>query len=696
MSVHSWLQSLRSALAPSRLQRKQGALASLRAATNRLNVEALEDRLTPSFTWAGTTPVGEGLTPFAQGSATADFNGDGWWDTATLNGTHSVSLRMSNGDGTYSDAGTVGTGVYSVAAGDFTSDGVPDLLVGRYDTLSVLPGHGDGTFAALINSGVYPTGDVLQLAVADFNGDSQLDVITVGYNGSVNLGRGDGSFAGQYKFFDIDGYGPVIDFATGDFNGDACPDLAAGFVDEVSGEYVVNTALNNGDWGVSGPYLSLSNPTVAEGNTGTVNANFTLTLAHASNVDLTFNYNTSDGSATAGSDYQASSGTLTIPAGQTTGTISVLVNGDSLPEPNESFFVNLSSPTNANVTIGHGTGTIVDGEVRISIADAPAVTEGNASTRAANFTVSLSAASSQTITVAYATANDTATVGIDFTSTSGILTFAPGETSKAITVPVIGDRLAESNETFVVNLNSPTNATIADGQGVGTILDDEPRVSISDLSKKEGNSGLTTFAFTIDLSVPYDVPVTIGYSTANGTATAGGDYQAASGTLTIPVGQTSGRITVQAIGDRLPEPNETLFVNLSNSNYGVVVDGQGVGTILDDEPRISIGDVTKQEGKKGQTTLFTFTVTLSAAYDQAVTMSFQTANGTAKTSDDDYVARGGTLTFAPGETTKTITIEVKGDSKKESDETFYLDLFGNSTNSLFTRNRGVGTILNDD
>ena len=117
---------------------------------------------------------------------------------------------------------------------------------------------------------------------------------------------------------------------------------------------------------------------------------------------------------------------------------------------------------------------------------------------------------------------------------------------------------------------------------------------------------------------------------------------------------------------------------------------------MDDESRISISGVSKKEGKKGQTTLFIFTVTLSAAYDQAVTMSFRTVDGSAKTSDSDYVAKTGTLTFAPGETTKTITIEVKGDSKREANETFYLDLFGNSGNSLFTKNRGIGKILNDD
>ena len=117
---------------------------------------------------------------------------------------------------------------------------------------------------------------------------------------------------------------------------------------------------------------------------------------------------------------------------------------------------------------------------------------------------------------------------------------------------------------------------------------------------------------------------------------------------------------------------------------------------MDDEPRISIGTVTKAEGRKNQTTLFTFTVTLSAAYDQAVTVSYRTVDGTAKASDQDYVAKSGTLTFAPGETTKTISIEVKGDSKKEATEYFYLDLFNNSSNSLFTKSRGTGTIWNDD
>src|SRR5262249_11284116 len=111
--------------------------------------------------------------------------------------------------------------------------------------------------------------------------------------------------------------------------------------------------------------------------------------------------------------------------------------------------------------------------------------------------------------------------------------------------------------------------------------------------------------------------------------------------------------------------------------------------------RIRIGDVTRAEGKNGKTA-FTFMVTLSDAYDQPVTVSFQTVNGTATTGDNDYVGRTGTITFKPGEMTKTITIDVKGDGKGETDEFFYVDLFGNSSNSVLDKQRGIGTILNDD
>jgi chitinase len=412
--------------------------------------------------------------------------------------------------------------------------------------------------------------------------------------------------------------------------------------------------------------------------------------------NATVSWATADGTALGGADYAPASGTLTFAPGETSKTITVLVNGDRLGEANETFSVNLSGATNAIIVDGQGVGTITDDEPRISITPSMSRGEGNNGQTPFAFAVTLSSAYDAPATVDWATADGTATAGSDYQAASGTLTIPAGQTTGTITVLVNGDRLGEPNETFFVNLSSPTNATIADGQGIGTILDDEPRISINDVTVTEGNTGAVNATFTVSLSVAYDVAVTVHYQTANGSATAGSDYAAASGDVTIAAGQTTKTFTVAVIGDRSAEPTENFVVNLSAATNGLIVDSQGVGTILDDEPRISISDVTKAEGKKNQTTLFTFTVTLSAAYDQAVTMSFRTVDGTAKTSDSDYIAKTGTLTFAPGETTKTITIEVKGDSKKEANETFYLDLFGNSSNSLFTKNRGLGTILDDD
>jgi probable HAF family extracellular repeat protein len=254
---------------------------------------------------------------------------------------------------------------------------------------------------------------------------------------------------------------------------------------------------------------------------------------------------------------------------------------------------------------------------------------------------------------------------------------------------------------------TPENATAindagqiaADANGHAVLLTPilpPPTIATNNASVIEGNSGTTSAVFTVTLSAPSAVPVTVSYTTSDGTATAGSDYQATAGTLTFAPGETTKTITVGVIGDRLGEPNETFVVNLSGPTNATLASGQGVGTILDDEPRISISDVGKREGKKGQKTLFTFTVTLSAAYDQPVTMSFQTTDGSATVRDNDYVAQAGTLTFNPGETSKTITIVVNGDSKREADETFFVDLFDNSSNSLFTKRRGTGTILNDD
>ena len=334
----------------------------------------------------------------------------------------------------------------------------------------------------------------------------------------------------------------------------------------------------------------------------------------------------------------------------------------------------------------------------VSVTEYTYATEGNTGTVDATFGVWLEYPTDVDVTVHYETADDrpdaTATAGIDYVSTAGDVTVPAGQTGATFTVPVIGDRLPESTEVLLVWVSDSWSTQLA----YGVILDDEavPRISVGDATVTEGNAGAASATFTVTLSGPYSEPVTVAYASADGGATAGSDYQAANGTLTFAPGETSKTISVQIIGDRLPEPSETFVVNLSGPTNATMADGQGVGNIVEDEPSIGISDASKREGKNGKTTLFSFTVTLSAAYDQPVTVSFRTADGTATTADNDYVAQTGTLNFAPGETTKTVTIEVKGDSKREADETFYLDLFGNSGHSLLVDGRGVGTIANDD
>ncbi len=218
--------------------------------------------------------------------------------------------------------------------------------------------------------------------------------------------------------------------------------------------------------------------------------------------------------------------------------------------------------------------------------DNATVTEGNAGLVAATFNVNLSAPSSETVTVAFTTGGGDAD-GSDYLAASGTLTFAPGETSKPVTVQVRGDTAFEWNESFVVYLGGATGATIADGQGFGTIINDDvplPSLNIGDVFKNEGRSGTTEFRFTVFLSAASSVPVTVEYATANGTARVSGrDYYAKSGTLTFQPGEISKTITVRVRGDRTREADETFFLNLANSQGAQIGDGQGLGMIENDD-----------------------------------------------------------------------------------------------------------------
>jgi hypothetical protein len=227
---------------------------------------------------------------------------------------------------------------------------------------------------------------------------------------------------------------------------------------------------------------TVDDSTVTEGNTGTTSADFTVTLNRPSVTDTTVHYTTSDGSAAVSdSDYQAKAGDLVIPAGQTTGTISVLVNGDTKVEGNEVFHVNVTS-TDATVTpASYATGNITNddstsppppGRPSVSIGNASTV-EGNSGTHAVRFAVTLGRTFTKPVSVKYTTNNGTATAGSDYTKKSGTLSIPAGSLTGYISILVKGDKTKESNETFDVTISSAHNGFIKDANGSGVIQNDD-------------------------------------------------------------------------------------------------------------------------------------------------------------------------------------------------------------------------------
>ncbi len=325
------------------------------------------------------------------------------------------------------------------------------------------------------------------------------------------------------------------------------------------------------------------------------------------------------------------------------------------------------------------------------------VTEGDSGSAMANFPITLDFAAPVTITVAYASSDQTAVAGLDYTAVSGTLTFSQGQTSKTIAVAILGDLLDELDETFIITLSNPVNAYLAKSQAIGTILDNDPlpSLSINDVTLTEGDSGSKTASFSVTLNVPSGKTVQVNYATANGTATAGADYAATSGTLTFTPGQTSKTVSVSVLGDLLDEDNETFSVNLSNPQNGTLGKSQGIGTILDNDPLpvLTINNVTITETDGAPQTM-EFTVRLSAASGRTVTVNYATADQTA-VAGRDYTAKSGTLTFTPGQTSRTISITILNDLIAEPTETFAVKL-SNPVNATLGVTQGIGTILDND
>jgi uncharacterized repeat protein (TIGR01451 family) len=403
------------------------------------------------------------------------------------------------------------------------------------------------------------------------------------------------------------------------------------------------------------PTLSINDVTLVEGDSGTTNFVFTVTRTGNLGSTSSVNFATSDGTASAGSDYTANSGTLNFAANQATATITVAVSGDLASEANETFNVTLSSPTLATISDGTGVGTITDDDVppTLSIDDVTLV-EGDSGTKNFVFTVTRTGKLALPSSVNFATANGTATAGSDYTATSGTLSFSANQATTTITVVVSGDLADEADETFTVNLSGASGATISDGSGTGTITNDDtpPTLSINDVTLVEGDSGTTNFVFTVTRTGKLASASSVDFTTADGTAIAGSDYTATSGTLNFAANQATATITVPVTGDLKVESSETFSVVLSNPTGASISDGTGVGTITDNDNAGII--VTPTSGltttEAGATA--TFTIQLASQPTADVTIALSSSDTTEGTISPSSV----TFTAANFATPQTITI----------------------------------------
>jgi hypothetical protein len=632
----------------------------------------------------GTTTAGVDYTApnpattlsFAPGQATRKINVPIKGDTA-LEPNETFTLALSNASGA--------TIVDGTATGTILNDEGPTLAVGD---ATLLEGNAGTKLATVTVTLSEASASAVTFDIATANGTATAGSDYVAKSlvaQSIPAGQTSANFT-----FTVNG-----DTAT-EADETVFVDLANASVSATNARGTV--VLDNDD----GPALSVGDVSIDEGNAGTRVATFTVQLAQATSHPVSFVARTAGGTATADVDYRGHAVVGTIPAGMLATTVQVAILGDNAAEPNETFQLQLSEPVNAVLGDAVAVGTIVDDEMpALSVADVK-VTEGNAGTKSAVFTIVLSRTSGQAVSFDIATTGaGTATAGVDYVPRALAGHAIPaGQLSRTFAVTLNGDTTPEANETFVVALTNPVNGRIADGSALGTIVndDDVPALSIADVAVAEGNSGTKVATFTATLSHTSPAAVSFNLATTGaGTASAGSDYVALASTpISIPAGQLAKTVNVTIQGDDAIEANETFVVSASGVTAATVADGSAVGTITnDDAPALSIGDVTVTEGNSG-TKFATFTATLSRTSPFPVSFDAATSGAGTATAGTDYTAMSlNGLTVPAGSLTKVFNVTIHGDTTIENSETFVV-LLSNVANATLVDGNALGTIGNDD
>jgi hypothetical protein len=412
---------------------------------------------------------------------------------------------------------------------------------------------------------------------------------------------------------------------------------------------LVGEGVTQGGKQPGGLAFSSSDYTVNEAD-GTVT--LTVNRSGGSSGTLTATYSAATGTAQISSDFAASTGTLTFGGGVLSQTITIPILQDGSIESDESFAVELSYTSGLSTVTRSAQVTIQDDDTpNILVVSDARVAEGDAGAPTAVFTVRRFASNGQTATVSYATADGTAVAGADYLARSGVLVFGPGVTSLTVSVPIVDDGAGEDVEAFALNLSGASNAAIRDGQGAGTIDDNDPGTFRFELSACRTVEGAATTHVVI-VRTGGLASATVAYSASGGTATAGADYQAAPGTILFAYGEMEKSFDIPILGDSALEGDET--VNLVISGVPLGAPATAVLTILDDDsPGVVSLAATAYTARAGDGSA-TVVVTRTGSGGPA-SVRYATVDGTAR-AGVDYAAAAGTINFAPGQTQRTLNV----------------------------------------
>jgi hypothetical protein len=476
-------------------------------------------------------------------------------------------------------------------------------------------------------------------------------------------------------------------------------DVYGGYSDYGSlGQYTFELTVSPIPDAISGPDITASDITLVEGNSGSTDAIFIVSLSEPSAKTVRVSYETVDGTASAADgDYRSVSGVLEFAAGETMKAVVVPVAGDTIGEDDERFVLKLSAAKNGVITTPTVACVIVNDDLpTISALDAT-VTEGDVGSKTMQIIVRMSIASSETVTVSYATNDITATAGKDYLAVAGTLTFLPGTTEATVSVPILSDVVGEFKETFAFRLSSAVRATLSSADAIGTIVDnDAPTVSVvASVIGESGTNGSAFLQFTVALTSAPTAAATVRYTTVDGTATSRSDFIPTSGTIIFRPNRTTAVIVVRVAGDRLPEEDEFFTLQLSDAKGCTLVPeaSSAQGVIVDDDRRVFSVTGPSTPTIEGQNA--TFTVTLSDPSPLPTTVRYATADGTAFFTRKDYQFTSGSLLFQPGETSKTVTVSTLIDTSAEPSERFQLRLLGAIGATVSKTSGAASAVIND-